>query len=246
MIPMTRSRWVASAACATLWVAALSVGCADRIKPLDPTETHYGMTYAEWGVAWWEWFYETPCTPGPTPLESTGYPVLDTTGEFCAVGQSGDVWFLAGITQPVAVERTCTIPAGKAIFFPFLNTTYDNACNPDMSTWLTPDELRDEATRSQDSAVDLYVILDGEEIPHPERYRAGPSELGYDLPPIGMNVYNCLGVTDCGGTVDPSFSDGYWMMFEPLPPGEHTLHFGGRVTYPGDYTSDITYHLTVE
>ena len=49
----------------------------------------------------------------------------DTTGEFASLGQSGPVWFLAG-TFGSTVTRTVTIPAGKTLFFPILNTIWIN------------------------------------------------------------------------------------------------------------------------
>ena len=44
------------------------------------------------------------------------------------------------------------------------------------------------------------------------------------------------------GTFEPNVSDGYWLMFVPLSAGEHTLHLKA-VT--GDFTTEVTYHLTV-
>lgn len=62
---------------------------------LDPTGTYAGKTYAEWAAAWWKWIMELP---GPD------FPVKDSTGALCAMGQFGggdggaganDIFFLA-------------------------------------------------------------------------------------------------------------------------------------------------------
>ena len=55
---------------------------------IAPIQSHpHGNTYGEWAAEWWQWALETPASVNP---------VLDMTGEFCAEGQKGHVWFLAG------------------------------------------------------------------------------------------------------------------------------------------------------
>ena len=55
-------------------------------------------------------------------------PLFDLTGAQAANGQSGPVWFLAGLTWFYAdpamhfAVRNVTIPAGKALFFPIANS----------------------------------------------------------------------------------------------------------------------------
>jgi hypothetical protein len=48
-------------------------------------------------------------------------PILDDTGADCRRNQHGNIWFLAGTFYGPPVERTCKIPAGKALFFPIAN-----------------------------------------------------------------------------------------------------------------------------
>ncbi|MFE9168651.1 hypothetical protein ACFYNZ_03835 [Streptomyces kebangsaanensis] len=61
---------------------------------------------------WWQWAFSAPdeCSP-----------VLDETGEFADWQQPEDVWFLAG-TYGGRVERRCSVPHGRPIFFPVFNT----------------------------------------------------------------------------------------------------------------------------
>ena len=66
----------------------------------------HGRSYARWAAAWWRWALETV----------DDNPVFDLTGEHCAAGQSGRVWFLAGSFGSDPVVRTCTIPTGTEFY----------------------------------------------------------------------------------------------------------------------------------
>ena len=58
-------------------------------------------------------------------LPQENHPLFDETGEDCDVGQSGKVWFLGGvINETGSASRECTVPTGKAIFFPILNVEW--------------------------------------------------------------------------------------------------------------------------
>ena len=63
----------------------------------------------DWSAEWWQWVLGIPQATNPQ---------LDTTGEFCDVNQpASPFWFLAG-TFGGDAARSCTIPAGKLLFFP--------------------------------------------------------------------------------------------------------------------------------
>lgn len=85
------------------------LGPAPVVVP--PGDEVDGVSYPEWGVAWWNWV-------GSFPGDVS--PVSDSTGELCDEGQSGRVWFLAGTTGGQQT-RSCTIPAASYVFFPLLN-----------------------------------------------------------------------------------------------------------------------------
>ena len=70
---------------------------------------------------WWQWVLSIP-----TPEN----PVLDTTGDKCAVGQHGSVWFLASNSGGTTM-RTCSVPEDKLLFFPIItivNVDTPNVC----------------------------------------------------------------------------------------------------------------------
>ncbi|AZM90565.1 MULTISPECIES: hypothetical protein [Streptomyces] len=61
---------------------------------------------------WWRWALSAPDEESP---------VGDTTGAYAGWRQPRDVWFLAG-TYGGRVVRRCSIPSGRPLFFPVLNT----------------------------------------------------------------------------------------------------------------------------
>lgn len=81
-----------------------------------------GMGDGEWrmGAAqggrlaarWWKWALSAPREQSP---------VSDTTGRHAGWRQPEDLWFLAG-TYGGRVVRRCSIPTGRPLFFPVLNT----------------------------------------------------------------------------------------------------------------------------
>jgi hypothetical protein len=49
------------------------------------------------------------------------------------------------------------------------------------------------------------------------------------------------------GTTQSGVSDGYWLMLNPLPPGPHTIPFGGKIDFGGGSTFEVqvTDNITV-
>ncbi|MEV7729467.1 hypothetical protein AB0P15_32845 [Streptomyces sp. NPDC087917] len=71
-----------------------------------------GLDAGRLAARWWKWALSAP---------SGRSPVADTTGEHAHWRQSPDVWFLAG-TYGGRVVRRCTVPTGRPLFFPVINT----------------------------------------------------------------------------------------------------------------------------
>ena len=118
---VTHVKWIL---CGILLAVGLGIGLTSQEARgsgnpnpgvIPPHARAYGLSYSEWGTQWWRWAYSFPVDQFP-PLQSGD---LD-----CAAGQSGPVWFLAGTAGQGPVTRSCTIPTGKAIFFPII--TYLN------------------------------------------------------------------------------------------------------------------------
>lgn len=190
--------------------------------------------YAELTADWWQWIFEQP---------ATNNPIFDQTGNDAANGQpEKKVFFLAGvISVSGTAERTISVPAGQALFFPILNVESDNANIP--PTDFKVPELRALAAHNIDGVTELHVTLDEVSLLDSVARIKSPV-FSYTLPPTD-NIYQHLGA-DITGTIQPAVSDGYWLFIPPLPSGTiHTLNFGG--SNPGSgFSLDITYHITVE
>jgi hypothetical protein len=221
-----------------------------------PDANSQGQSYGEWAAAWWSWIASIPVAQNP---------ILDPTGEFGEVGQSGSVWFLAG-TFGTEAERDLTVPAGKALFFPLFNSLWwapdDAPFARDVAVMLGEDPLEvanwsDEeavvfaaASQVADGQATFTCEVDGVALTDLETYRgqSGPFPLEDTI------FFEELGAAVTKPTTGAA--DGYWVLLNPLKPGEHTVHFtADRVDHPlndvipgvfGDFHLEVTYHITVQ
>jgi hypothetical protein len=180
----------------------------------------YGYTYGDWSAKWWQWILGTP--------ESKS-PLGDPTGKYCAEGQDGPVWYLAGFNGKT--ERSCNVPSGKAIFVPIINTECSYAEYPEFKS--TEMLLNCAIEEMKDTKVE--VTLDGTPLTNLENYRAQAPSFNVTFPS------NAIFGAPAGPTV--AAADGYYLMLEPLPSGTHKLNIKGVDT---DFVSDVTYTLTVK
>lgn len=162
-------------------------------------------------------------------------PNLDTTGAYCAEGQQGRVWFLAGSFGPEPVSRTCTVSVGMAFLVPVLNNAYF-AFATDPAEQRTEEYIRAQAG-SAFPALTLEATIDGNAVSGLARYYEESS-----LFTITLGPDNVFGLPE-GFVLDPGADAGYYLMVTPLSPGVHTLHFGG--TTNNGFSVDVTYHLSV-
>jgi len=138
--------------------------------------------------AWWSWAAGSP---------SGRNPVEDATGEFCAVDQPSDVWFLAG-TFGGSATRRCDVPAGRTLVAPIVNQRgYEEDCAAFMAT------------------ASGTLTLDGKEVT-PKRWRATPITItGVPGNPASdegsVSAYGC----------------GLWAVIPPPAPGTHKVAIRG-------------------
>jgi hypothetical protein len=206
----------------------------DEIIPLN--ENAYGNTYGEWSAQWWQWLQSIP---------KAVHPLADTTGANCAQQQSGPVFYLVGVGafNSPPITRRCTVPAGKALFFPILNSIWGAGqgdcvptANPPVACNLAV--LRGLAAGSMDS-VALKAVIDGEPVDNLPQQRVQSPVLTVTFPA------DTTGAPE--GTYAPNVSDGYWLLLAPLSAGKHTIYFKGAVTdgiFKG-FVVEVTYKLTV-
>jgi hypothetical protein len=207
---------------------------------IPPNARPYGLTYGEWSAKWWQWAFSLPVDQNP---------FFDETG--ClngASGQSGPVWFLTGVINVSgSATRSCSVPVGRALFFPILNFECDNLCPPILPP-ATPAELRGFCAGAMNDAVNMVCEVDGVSIEglNPVTttpYRVTSPVFSVTLPDNSVQQFFACDVTP--GTYSPFVSDGVFLMLAPLPKGQHTIHFHGELPSFGGFVLDITYNLTV-
>jgi hypothetical protein len=192
----------------------------------------HGQTYSAWAAAWWQWALGTPASVNP---------VLDNTGEHCAEGQTGRVWFLAATFGNGTVERSCTVPTGTALFFPLINAFYGAFLNDPPET-RTEEFLRAQVTCNN---VVLLAEINGVSVDNPFQYFEQSPLFDVQLPKdnvfgVGEDVVPEL-------LLSPSVDAGYYLFLRPLPPGTYTIHWVASQSCPfGGFAQEVTYHLTVQ
>lgn len=196
----------------------------------------YGVSIATWADREAQWIYGQP-------VENN--PLIDQTGADCHRGQEGPVWFLPRIAGPRVHSgtRTCTIPPNKAILLEIGAYVNPYPC-PDPDFEPAPGQTLYEfliagAKAFMDGVTHLEVSLDGQAIQDPMTYRYASEDI-FTLTgdPSFSQLDPCV-----TGTPQPSISDGFFMMFKPLSPGQHTIRVYGTDIRGADKT--YVYHLTV-
>ena len=215
--------------------AAAAVGCDH--DPLIHQDTPGAQHAYEVRVQKWiEWISEQPWQAGP---------LFDDDGSRCGLAQSGGTWFLVGTTGGTA-ERSCTIPAGKKLFFPLVNR------------WVVqyPEEVDAEfiadATEylhgNREAVCGLTLRINGEDL-LPDLETMDEELYAEQLTPF-ETVYgedNLVGDPSFAGTY-MNMAEGHWALLHPLPAGDYDLEFGGKQCHGEEVYFDVlvTYHLHVE
>jgi len=216
--------------------AALDMGDNGNTAVFPAVARPYGASMATWADRESQWVYGLPLAHNP---------LIDQTGADCGVGQSGQVWFIPRIAGPrvFSGSRTCTVPIGKAIFLEIGAYVNEWPC-PDTSFHPAPgqsmyDFLLVDAKAFMDGVTRLDVSLDGEAIDDVLSYRFHSAAL-FSL--TGDPTFAALDAC-VTGTPQPAIVDGFFMMFKPLTPGEHTLRVFGTDVRGANKT--YLYHLNV-
>jgi hypothetical protein len=191
-----------------------------------PDSAPYNLTYSQWVGRYEQWL---------TSIPEENNPTLDETGERCGQNQSGPVWFLAA-SSGGTVEKTCTIPEGRAILLPVISRWELKTSPAD-----TEADMRAHMKNSLDHVTTLEASIDGTPLQNLWNYRVLSPLFNVTLP-----KNNLLGVPE-GPT--EGVSDGYWLLLQPLPVGEHTIYLNAAVVDVADPANNVvitrTWHLTI-
>jgi hypothetical protein len=217
----------------------------DRLFPREATP--FGASYEDWAAAWWQWAFSIPKDENPM------------LGGPCELHQSGEVFFLAG-TMGGSATRSCTMPAGKGVFFPLVNVVFrscpeyaDASYTCEIAT--SEDNLHESASWYMENGDRTLILeIDGASVDNLDTYRAH-SEMFFDASPDDVEervAPACSGKIEenpCGvpvGSPRPSVADGYWAMLRPLPVGQHEIRFAAAIEYDwGGFSVDVTYDIVV-
>lgn len=220
-----------------LMATAVAAQADNRV--VEPGQKFGGKSYNELAGEWTNWLTQEPFATNPA---------LDPDGRYCDLNQQGNVWFLASTFGGV-VDRTCEIPAGKAIFlslggvfvsfapeFPAAN----DAC-AQAGTVLAGVrcDVNDDVPVAP--AISFEVTLDGVAVEDLFAYRAQSQPGGFTL-----EVPNPSFLTDLGlpaGDRSPAVADGYFLYLKPLDVGRHTLSL--RMTNPDQSQAGVDYTLVI-
>ena len=203
---------------------------------------------AKLAVAWTKWAYSKPAEDSPLigsyegGDKCDGRPVSPTPGK-------KKTWFLAGTPDGRVVERTCTVPVGRRLFFPLVSATF----------FITePGETKEQARQAvtdfirevlKDPDLSIEVTVDGKEVKSKRIDRARTRFFNVTFPED--NIFAEFGVER--GKYE-TISNGLWVLLPPLSKGEHTIHW--EVSAPNvdldpstagikGFFQNVTYHLTV-
>lgn len=176
---------------------------------------------AEWTAQWWQWV---------EPLNNA--PILDVGPSDCGLGQSGDIWFLAGTEGGPPVERSCPVPADKMFVIPLFTAAWDNEGTENLTV------------------AEKRAVLDGlfsDTVPGVFNSKICQLSATVDGVPYS---YARLASPTFPRRADPeAVADGYWFAVRPEI-GDHVVQFTGALC---DFDTgapllkvDVTYQLTVE
>jgi hypothetical protein len=188
-----------------------------------PDSRPFGRTFAEWTARWWQWILS---------VAKTENPLVEGIGKNCANNQTGPVWFLAGTLKGPA-ERSCTIPADKAILSPVINFEASVA----EGDGTTDEELSARAKFEMDQITNMRAMISGINVNELKQYRIQSPPFNVTLP-----ADNVLGLP---AQTTKMISEGYWLFLKPLEPGNYDIQsFGSCLA--GRIKIGVYYHLTIE
>ncbi len=246
--------WQSATVLVGMIVGMLVVSTPRAWAHVIPPDAHsFGKSYGEWTAEWWKWHLS---------LSASNHPAFSVDGANCGAGQSGKVWFLNGtFTTEVPenafatiVRESCTIPTGKALFFPILNVDCSTLeGDPFHLVEDGPDANVDTCAASFFDgpiavAHDLTMTIDGQSLINPEAYRfqSPVFDFAFSNPADNILGVDC-NIADCDNA--RAVSDGYWVMVPPLSAGTHTIRFTGSFRDPQTndliFGLDVTYELAV-
>jgi hypothetical protein len=160
-------------------------------------------SFEKLSAEWWQWALSIPTSENP---------LLDTTGEKCAVGPA---WFCVVLGWHLWRRygaRTCTAPEDKIIYFPVINSlniNTPNVCGQDSNN-IPVSALRAASAALIDEAANLSVTVDGIAIKNLRRVKSEVFVVA--LPKENVFVAPCAPLNVPPGIYSPAVDDGFYVL----------------------------------
>ncbi|MBV9653064.1 MAG: hypothetical protein JOZ42_00735 [Acetobacteraceae bacterium] len=211
--------------------SALQVNVARADQETEAEQQTGAVSIQALAAQWWEFV---------TSIPTSVNPLTDETGQYCMVGQRGNIWFLGGVLNASGnATRTCAIPEGKTLFFPVLNAigvNTPNACGQN-SVPLSLADLRAMNKMQIDSVTTKTATLDRE----PLNVRRETSKIfAITLPQD--NLFSAPGSPCPAGVYSPVVDEGYYVKLSGLRAGSHVLEIKGSTP---NFNLDVLYNLEI-
>jgi hypothetical protein len=213
------------------------VAALNSVNILQPGGKPYGLTYAEHIKNFWRWNLGIPAKDNP---------INDPTGEKCATGQlntSSPVFYLAPNNGGFS-QRTCKVPAGKALFIPVMLVEISQKEFPKA---LTAQDLSKAATTDQNSVNSLYLKIGDKEYNYQDLLKYRTHTDAFNLTFANNGIFGIL-----QGGPTRAVADGFYILTQPLAKGTYPIHFKSSLicTQPDcdtpNFAQDITYAITAQ
>jgi hypothetical protein len=210
---------------------------------------------------WWQWAYnlDTSIVGNPFGDNSLSCTLGQQQGNLLFLTGTAGIFTLGGVQQgETDFTRACTIDPGTRLLIPLLNTE----CSPiefglNGPCGNTPEELRASANQLINPIIvtSLTLVIDGVQVPLDQLYQnkvESANNNGFSLTiapnnPFGLNEATMVQPPVPLPATVTSVAAGYYILLNPLQPGEHTIEFGGIATFPDGSTfrTGVTYLLSV-
>jgi hypothetical protein len=216
-----------------LSLVMLPVAGSTSVNIFPPGSKPYGLPYDKHIENFWKWLLSIPARDNP---------INDPTGKKCATGQlntNSSVFYLA-FNNGGASQRICEVPAGKGLLIPVMQVELSEKDTPGASI----EDLKLTAKTDQDSVNSLYLKIGDKEynFDNLRPYRTDTNAFDVDYADNGI-----FGIVEGGPT--KTVADGYYIMTDPLPKGNHTVHYKSSLSCldPGcaepNFAQDINYNI---
>jgi hypothetical protein len=191
-----------AAPCVALASAVFPALAADA--PVGVDEIVADRSQVEWSESYLQWI---------AAFAHDRSPISDASGALCGAKQQGDVWFLATSDGTAPVVRACSIPAGKWLFVPIVNTV-ERSGNKEP---LCESMARIASATIASHVGHLSLVVDGQPAETLEAHR--------------LATGTCFSLDPHQATRHPiatTVADGYYVMLKPLARGAHTIAVGAK------------------